>query len=321
MAGPNPNFTEIVTTTLRNRSRTVADNVSNSNALLSRLNARGNIRLLDGGRTIVQPLDYAENATFQYYSGYETLNVAASDVLTAAEYDWKQAAVNVVASGLEIRIQNSGTNAIIDLLQSRITNAERTMSNQISIGVYSDGTGSGGRQVTGLQSQVALNPATGTVGGINRASNIWWRNQTSGDVTNLTTSADVLEREMADLWIECTRGNDKPDLIVLDQELFRGFWLSLTPLQRFTDSSSATKGFQTLKYQTADVIYDGDSGIRGSTGYFLNTNYLFWSVHSQTNMVPLARREPVNQDAIVVPMVWAGNLTMSNASLQGVLYT
>lgn len=84
MAGPNSNFTEIVVTTLRNRAKDIADNVSNSNALLQRLQQRGNISMKDGGRTIVRELDYAENATFQYYSGFETLNLAASDVLSAA---------------------------------------------------------------------------------------------------------------------------------------------------------------------------------------------------------------------------------------------
>ncbi len=86
MAGPNTNYTEIVVTTLRNRSKSIADNVSNSNALLQRLRQKGNISLKDGGRVIVRELDYAENATFQWYTGFETLNVAASDVLSAAEY-------------------------------------------------------------------------------------------------------------------------------------------------------------------------------------------------------------------------------------------
>jgi hypothetical protein len=320
MAG-NSNFTEVIVTTLRNRAKSIADNVSNSNALLQRLNQKGNVSLKDGGRTIVRELDYAENATFQYYSGYETLNVAASDILTAAEYDWKQAAVNVVASGLETRIQNNGSNAILDLLEARIKNAERTMANNIANGIYSDGTGSSGKQITGLQAQIALVPTSGTVGGINRATNTFWQNQTSGDVSNVFASAVTLESEMADMWIECSRGSDKTDLIVADQVAFKAFWTSLTPYQRFSDPNTAVKGFQTLKYMNADVVLDHDSGIRASTMYFINTDFMFWDVHSGTNMAVQDRKEPVNQDAIVVPLLWAGNLTMSNASLQGVVYT
>ena len=59
----SPNLSEIVTTTLRNRSKRLADNVTNHNALLRRLKEKGNTKLADGGRTIVQELDYAENTT------------------------------------------------------------------------------------------------------------------------------------------------------------------------------------------------------------------------------------------------------------------
>jgi hypothetical protein len=171
----SPNLTEIITTTLRNRSKKIADNVSNSNALLMRLNERGRVRPADGGRTIVQELDYAENATFLYYTGYEAWNISPSDVISAAEFDWKQAVVVVSISGLEGDVQNSGPSAVLNLLEARIENAERTMKNNLSTGVYSDGTASGGKQITGLQAIVADDNSTGqtgagTVGGINSAT-------------------------------------------------------------------------------------------------------------------------------------------------------
>lgn len=53
----SPNLSEIVTTTLRNRTRQLADNVSNSNALMQRLQRRGNVRTFGGGRNIVQELE------------------------------------------------------------------------------------------------------------------------------------------------------------------------------------------------------------------------------------------------------------------------
>lgn len=82
----SPNLSELVTTTLRNRQGQLADNVSKSNAVLSAVNARGNIDMVSGGRTIVRELEYAENSTFQYYSGYETLDISPSDILSAARY-------------------------------------------------------------------------------------------------------------------------------------------------------------------------------------------------------------------------------------------
>jgi len=323
----SPNLSELVTTTLRDRQGQLADNVSKSNALLSRLNERGNIDLVDGGRTIVRELEYAENATFQYYSGYENLNISPSDVFSAAEYEWKQAAVNVSWSGLENRIQNAGDAASIRLVASRIRNAEKTMSNQISVGIYSDGTGTGGKQITGLQSQVADTPTSGVVGGINRANFTFWQNQTVA-VTD-GSSAVELNADMRTLWIACSRGTDQTDLVVLGGTLYSTFWGDLQGIQRVTQSTTAVKGFSALEYRGVPVVLDGGQatgsaldhggGINAGRGYFLNTDYIFWSVHSQTNMVPMDERMSVNQDATVIPLLWAGNLTMSNASLQGVL--
>src|SRR6202012_2533330 len=86
-----------------------------NNALLMRLRKKGNVKPVDGGRTIMQELEYAENGTYKRYSGYEALNIAPSDVFTFAEFNYAQAAVAISMSGLEM-IQNSGEAASIELL-------------------------------------------------------------------------------------------------------------------------------------------------------------------------------------------------------------
>src|ERR1044072_2724878 len=110
----SPNLSEIVSTTLRDRTGMLADNVTNNNAILRTLKKRGNIREFSGGRTMLEELFYAENSTYQRYSGYDILNVQPSDVISAAEYEIKQVAIAVSISGLE-QIQNQGKNAVIDL--------------------------------------------------------------------------------------------------------------------------------------------------------------------------------------------------------------
>lgn len=314
----SPNLSELVVTTLRARNKELADNVSNSNALLSRLKAKGKVRTVSGGRTIIEELEYAENSTFKYYSGYETLDINPSDVFSGAEYNWKQAAVVVSASGLEVDVQNSGKEQIINLLDKRISNAMKTMANNISSGVYSDGTGASGKEITGLTAQVATVPTSGTIGGINRANYTFWRNQTLQDST--FTSATILGK-METLWITCIRGTDKPDLITTDDGGYAAYWAALQAFQRIQHDGPVGKlGWEALKFLSADVIYDGDSGHRDNTMYFLNTDYIYFRPHVNRNFVPLERREAVNQDAFVVPLVFAGNLTASNLSLQGVLW-
>ena len=213
----SPNLTALATTTLRNRNKELADNVSNGNALWNRLSQKGKIKLIDGGRTIVEELAYAENSTFQYYNGYEVLNIAPSDVISAAEFNWKQASTSVTISGLEGVVQNSGKEKVISLVDARITNAIDTMANNLSTGIYSDGSGSNGKQIGGLQLLVADSPSTGIVGGINRANYSFWQNKvTSFAALSLTPGSTTIQAAMNNMWLQTVRGNDKTDLIVAD---------------------------------------------------------------------------------------------------------
>lgn len=319
----SPGLSEIITTTLRNRSGVIADNMTKNNALLNRLNKRGKVKPVSGGRTIVQELSYAENSTYQRYSGYELLNVSPSDVISAAEYDWKQASVAVTISGLE-QAQNSGEDALIDLLEARIDVAEKTMQNNLSLDMYSDGTASSGKQVGGLQLLVADTPTSGTVGGINRASYSFWRNQAFQATTDggSAASAANIQRYFNSLYQRTTRQTDKVDLIVADGNYYNFYLNSLQAIQRITSDEMAQAGFQSLKYMGADVVFDGGvgGGCPANHAYFLNTNYIFWRPHRDRNMVPLDTVNSINQDASVQLIVWMGNMTMSNAQLQGVLF-
>ena len=312
---PNPNVSEIAVMTIENRSKMLADNMSDNCSLLMRLKASGTVKPATGGRLIFQELEYDENQTFQYYSGYEELDTRPSDVFTTAEFPWRQAVVNVSISGLE-ELQNAGSAAQIDLLSSRIDNAFKTMKNQICNGLYSDGTGADGKQIDGLGAAVSSSPTTGTYGGINRANEMWWRNQA---VTG-ANSATTIRGKMNALWVQLVRNNDSPDLIVADNNLYTYYWEALQDQQRFAGTREARGGFQALQYVTADVVLDGGHGGHAATNsmYFLNTDYIHYRPHRDKNMVRSPNnRFATNQDAMSVPVFWAGNLTTSNSSLQG----
>lgn len=318
-----PNLSEIVTTTLRNRTGQLADNVSDNTALLRRLRARNRVRPVSGGRTIVQELNYAENGTYVRYSGYEILNINPSEVFTAAEFDWKQSAEAVTISGLE-QLQNSGPEQIIDLLEARIENAEQSFVNNMSADVYSDGTADSGKQIGGMQLLVADDPSTGTVGGINRATWSFWRNQTFDATTDggAAASSANMKSYMNQMYLSTKRNSDVVDLIVADDNYFRFYWESLQDIQRIQRTDTGQAGFMSLNYMGADVVCDG--GIGGSCPanhmYFLNTNFIFFRPHRQRNIVVQdGDRVPVNQDAIVRLLFFAGNMTASNLFLQGVI--
>lgn len=321
MPSPNATFTELVTTTWRKHRKEIKDNVSNNNALLAYLEKNGMTRKEDGGLTIVEPLDYNSNQTYQRYSGYDVLNIMPSDVISAAEYQWRQVAIHVTASGLELRT-NSGGNKIVNLAKARIKNAIRTYKNNFSSDVYSDGTLA--NQVNGLQALVS-DAGTGTVGGINSSTYVFWKSTLQSAAAPLqggagiTPSATTIESLMLPLWLELCRGDDKPDLIVSSNDYYTFFEQSQTSIKRYVDEKKANAGFMSMKYHSADVIFDGGSGIPAAHMYFLNTDYLSLVEHTDAALEVMDEMRPINQDAAVIPILWMGNLTCSNRKRQGLI--
>lgn len=327
MAGPgtggvtSTNYDDIATTTIARRSRKLADNLSDNTALLMRLKQRGKIRTFTGGQAIVEELAYSGPGNFQYYSGYDELGVAQGEMLTGAEYAIKQAAVAVSMSGLE-QLQNAGPEQFIDLFAARLEQGEREMINNLSTGIYSDGTGSGGKQIGGLQLLVA-DAGTGTVGGIVSGTYTWWKNQFYDFSANsVTPSAATIQTAMNTLYLNCSRNRDQPDLIVADDTYYTYYWESLQANQRFHNAKLAEAGFDNLKFKGADVVPDGglDGAAPASHMYFLNCDYLHWRPHASRNMVPLnPDRYAVNQDAFVKLVAFAGNMTTSGRKFQGAI--
>jgi hypothetical protein len=313
-----PNVSDLIATTLEARSKKIADSVSKNNALLSRLKEKGNVRPFSGGRLIYEELSFAENSNAGWYSGYDLLTVGAQDVISAAEFSIKQLAVPVVISGLE-RLQNAGKEQLIDLLEARVKVAEATMANKLADGLYSDGTGSGGKELTGLDAAVPQDPTTGTYGAINRVNYTFWRSQLNDPGS--TPTASTIQGEMTELFAACSRGRDNPDLIMAGSTVWATYLASLQAIQRITDPKVAQAGFTSVKFMNADVVLDGGIGgyATATDMYFLNTNYLFLRPHRDRDMVPLSpeKRYAVNQDAEVVILGWAGNLTCSGAQFQG----
>ena len=329
MAFANSAITDIIATTIQSRSGELADNLTNNNALLKRLQSKGNVRPFSGGNVILEEIMYNDPSTnnANSYSGYEVINIAPDSPISAAQYSITQYADAVTMSGLEM-LQNSSKEAIIDLLDGRMQVSEARLLNRIASDIYGDGTGNGGKNITGLAAAIPDDPTTGTYGGINRANWQFWRSKKYSGTTDggAAVSSTNIQKYMTSLAIQLVRGNDKADLIVADNNYYSLYVQSLQAIQRITSEENAAAGFASLKFYgggtSADVVLDGGVGNACTANhmFFLNTNYIFLRPHKERNFVPIGgERQAINQDAIVKLYGWAGNLTTSNSFLQGVL--
>ena len=341
MAFANSSISDIIATTIQNRSGELADNVTNNNALLRKLKAKGNVRPFGGGNVILEEIMYIDTAsiTTNSYSGYETINVGQNSPISAAQFSITQYAGSVTMSGLEM-LQNSSKEAIIDLMEGRMKVAEAQLANRIDYDCYQDGTGNSGKNLTGLALAVPDTPTSGTYGGIDRATWTFWQSQSYSGASDggAAVSAANIQQYMTTLALSLVRGSDKPDLWVADSTYFSFYVNSLQAIQRISSAdggATAGAGFPSLKFygggMAADVVMgsgvNGAVNTAGTTGgatsahmWALNTNYIFFRPHRDRNFVPIGgERQSVNQDAIVKLIGWAGNMTSSGPQFSGVL--
>lgn len=276
------------------------DNIFDSNPLLQRAKKKF-LEKLDGGERIIVPLNYAQVTASGWYAGSETLSTADNEVISAAEYTWKQLYANISINRID-ELKNSGDSQILSLVKNKVKIAEKTMDDKLGTGLYSDGTDS--KSIAGLRDIVATDQ---TVGGISQSSYSWWQAQVDSSTTALTIAA-MQSRDNA-----ATVNNDSPTLVITTRSIFNSYYALLQPQQRFMDDETAKGGFKSLMFNGKPVI--ADSYCPASNMFFLNENYLHLFVHKDEDMRFEPFQKPINQNVKVAKIFWAGALGSSNNRL------
>jgi hypothetical protein len=305
----NANFDALLSTTLANYRDQLTDNIFTARPLTYFLQDKGRMRMLNGGTKIVEPLIYGTNATVGSYSGYDSIALTAQAGITAAEYDWKQYAASIAISGIE-EAKNNGEQEIINLLEAKIMQAEESMREGFNQMFFADGTGNSNKDWNGLGNIVE---ASGTVGGINRATsgNEYWRSYEENTGGALTLA------QMSTAYNSVSVGNDHPDMVLTTQTLFEKYEALLQPQLRYTDTKTADAGFQNLLFKAAPVVYD--EHCTAGVVYFLNSKYLTLVGHTGKWFAQTQFVRPEDLDARYALIMCYGNLTCRNAAKQGKL--
>lgn len=295
------------------------DNIFEQYWLLDRLKDGDGFMGIDGGDVITASLEYATNGTVAWYSDLETISTTRQDVFDRAEFAWKEIAGTVVQSELESAI-NQGSAKKFDLLDAKLRNLRTSMDSTVNTSLFSDGTGTSSKEIGGLQHIIATAPTSGTVGGINRGTFSFWRNQQASGAK--TTSAyDNLRAQMRSVYNSCSNGVDQvhPTVAVTTQTVFQAYEGLLLANERFTDKSSGEGAFknEVMKFKGAKIAYDADcsSGVL----YFLNPKFLKLAYAKGHWYKPSPAVEPANQTARVFKVHAICNLITTNARRLGVV--
>ena len=264
------------------------------------------IRRLSGGERIKLPLVFEGSGNYKRYSGLEVLDVTPFNGVTNAFFNWKQAAVAAVASGLDLR-NNQGENQVRDLWKTKMEQAEAEMGDQLATDAYSDGTASGSKQVGGLAAMIATTVTSGTYADIDTAVNTKWRNQVAASIGAAAVNLLPNLRTLYNDCLEVAAVEGEPDALFTTQTLAEVLEAITLPAVRYVGGGEADLSTKP-KYRNAKIYWEAKctSGV----GYLLNSNHLFMFVHKDADMsmMPAGKQQPINQDGFVAPIIWQGNM-------------
>jgi hypothetical protein len=330
-------YQQVLSMALEDRSSGYQDLVSNNNALLAVMKRKGLWKTYSGPK-IRETLQVGKQVV-QWYSGYDQLLNPAIDLFNDAFWDPKMCVVPVVLSYQEI-LNNQGDAQIMDVFESYISAAERSLEDAMDTAIYGDGTANGGKQLTGLATAIPVTTTSGTYGGIDRASATIWRtvtfdpHGTAGTVTlapfgtqiNSTTIRPMLNYAM----MKQSRGRDYADLLIMSPEHYAAYDAATVAIQRQQNSTSlGSLGFSALEYigggKRAEIVLDGGIGsnMPANTTFGINTDTLRIRYHPQRNFDKLFDGDgmmPIDKDAIAQFIGWMGELTMVNPLFNWRLY-
>ncbi len=325
-----PGLSEIITTTIENRTGILQDNVTNHNIIAAQLKEHDQIETGVSGRSLMAEMSYDENGTFIRYSGAQQLNISSNPVMTAAEFIPKQFAVAVVMNGREKR-QNSGEEGIIKLASGRVKVAEATLQNNFNADCFSDGTADGGLQIGGLKLLISKTPTTGTVGGINRAlaGGAFYRNykfDTATDWAGGATNAYNI-KELYGTVIDNTQQNmNRPRYAIAGKTHYGYIRQASQAIQRIEDPKLAKLGFENIVFCGIPVVlgssvnFGGQTLVQTDLTYFIDPKSITMKVYKGANFERLEQLQSINQDATAQLIIWMGNFTLDRAATNGVLF-
>jgi hypothetical protein len=295
----------------------IEDQIGKDHPLLGRL--WSSIKLWNGGTLLEIPVKYRHNAQGGSYSGLDVLSTGQEQTRTRAKFSVKQIYQPIVLSNIDLA--KNGGEKIADLMDTEMEEARESLTDKFCSQLFSDGTGNGSKDLTGLKAAVGNDgTAAANYGDIVLGTYTWFKGNYTASVGSLMLS------DLATMYDSCKSGQDSPSIIVTTEIIWSAYEALLQPQVRFQSEASGYNsgdgGMKALSFRGVPVIADEYCG--STDMYFINEKYLklYYMKHPKFPtdakgfaVTPL--RDPVNQDGQVGFIFWYGQLVNSNPRRSG----
>jgi hypothetical protein len=334
----NPNFDQIASTTLQRYRPKLADNVTDKSAVMFYLKKSNGVEEQDGGRTLVEPIIFAENTTAGSFRDYDIIPTDPQGGISAAEYPWSQLAVSITISGRQEFVNADNQVRIFSLLKGKTMQAQLTMTNLFNRQSHSDGAGNGGKDITGFLAAIESGVDGWNVyGGIDSQAQLYWRNQWIGyraftgvDLDQADAQLRTFRRTLTTFYNSGMRNTDRYKLFLTGQKVHEYLESTIIVNERYvkdgniSDSNLANAGFENLMFKSVRVVLDNlvfntliAAGADDQHIEACNTDFMKLIIGSGRNFMMTPFIRPYNQEAKVAQMILYAQYILNNRALQG----
>lgn len=300
---------------------------------------------------IVEQLRYRYQSNFQWFNGASVVTYNRRQTLEQANYAWRSAhdgfaldEDRLAQNGIIVTDDPSAARTSSQAERIQLTNLLDEQSEVLRLGfeekmsqeMHRDGSHSSDA-ITGLDALVSLTPSSGTVGGIDPSTNVYWRNYAKTSLSTTTTTGDVLDY-MEVAWRTCSRNGGKPNLILMGSSFYDGFrnfvlktfggagGLSYTNgvIGRRIDSGTEMMTFHGVDCMWSPEFEDMQSLTGAGTSwekrcYMLNTNHIKLRPLDGHDMITRKPPRAYDKYEYYFALTWRGALTTNRRNAHAVL--
>lgn len=276
----------------------IEDQIGEDHPFLGRL--WDNMKLWNGGKRLEIPVKYRHNSQGGSYSGLDVLDTGQEQTRTRAYFNIKQIYQPIVLANIDLAM-NGGEGKVADLMDAEMDEARESLTDKLCTQLFSDGTGNGSKDITGLKAAIQDGTETATYGGITLATYTWFKANYTASIGSLMLS------DMATMFDSCASGADTPSIILTTKTVKSAYEALLQAQVRFQmvdGKVSADGGINNLSFRTVPVL--ADEYCTSGDMYFVNEKHviLYYMKHpkfptDKKGFAVSPMREPIDQDGEV----------------------
>ena len=190
---------------------------------------------LGAKQNIVAQIRKSHDSNFAWAYGEEPVAFNKRNTIEQAAFPWRRAVDGfyiahdtLFSNGIKVRegergaykLESSERVQLTNLLNEQMDAFRTGFTEKLSLELHRDGTSSEDA-VTGLDALVSTTPETGVVGGIDRATATYWRNNAEKSIA--ATTAGALATAMEKQWRNCIRNGGSPDFILAGSDFIDAY--------------------------------------------------------------------------------------------------